>query len=65
MPDLDSYEGMTLADALCHIAEHHVEPDVRHIHRDEAELIKRAAEWLDAHGCREQVRPPQLPLFPR
>ena len=47
MPQRRGYEGLTLADAVRRLAEHHGEPRTRHISEDEIALLLRAAEVID------------------
>jgi len=46
MPDAEYYRDLSLADAVRRFAEHHFEPDNRHISRTEYELLLRAATAL-------------------
>jgi|GEM_PF-2751348 len=48
MPNRAFYDGLSLAGAIRRLADHHYEPDNRHISRDEYELLLRAAAALDA-----------------
>ena len=44
MPDRKTYAGLSLADALRYVAEHHHDQRTRHITEDEYELLLRAAD---------------------
>ena len=46
MPQRREYEGLTLADAVRRLAEHHGDPRTRHISEDEVALLLRAAEVI-------------------
>jgi hypothetical protein len=46
MPRSDWYAGLPLAVALERLAEHHYDPDTRHISRDEYDLLLRAVAAL-------------------
>lgn len=47
MPGDDEYRGMTLAEAIRHLAELHSAPETRHISKAEYDLLMRAAAALD------------------
>ena len=47
MPRPEEYEGLSLADALRHLADRHSEKRTRHISRHEYELLQDAATALD------------------
>jgi hypothetical protein len=47
MPRRTEYEGLTLADAIRKIAEHHSAARTRHLSQDEYELLSRAADVIE------------------
>lgn len=47
MPRRDDYQGLSLADAVRYLAEHHGEERTRHLSQDEYELLQRAADVID------------------
>ncbi len=47
MARLEEYEGLSLAEALRHLADRHSEKRTRHISRHEYELLQDAATALD------------------
>jgi hypothetical protein len=47
MPRREEYEGLSLADAVRHLAERHFEKRTRHISKHEYELLQDAATALD------------------
>ena len=47
MPRREEYEGLSLADALRHLADRHSENRTRHISRHEYKLLQDAATALD------------------
>lgn len=47
MPRADYYKGLTLAEALRALADHHGAPRTRHITADETALLYRAADRLE------------------
>ena len=47
MPRREEYEGLSLADALRHLAARHSEKRTRHISQHEYELLQDAATALD------------------
>lgn len=47
MPQLPEYHGMTLSDAVRHLAAHHHARDNRHISHAEHDLLQSAADALD------------------
>jgi len=57
MPQRKDYEGLTLADAVRRLAEHHGEPRTRHISEDEIALLLRAAEVIDDAAPTKQAFP--------
>lgn len=46
MTDANPYAGLDLATAVRKLAEHHYEPDTRHISRADYDLLLRAAAAL-------------------
>ena len=57
MAKYESYQGLTLPEALLQLVEVHGNPQTRHLSQDEITLLERAAEWMDRNGCRLQVAP--------
>lgn len=47
MPQRQDYQGLSLADAVRYLAEHHGEERTRHLSRDEYELLQRAADVIE------------------
>lgn len=47
MPRRDDYQGLSLADAVRYLAEHHGEERTRHLSQDEYELLQRAADVIE------------------
>lgn len=43
MPGEDFYSGLSLTDQLLKFAEHHYDPDTRHISTAEAQMLRKAA----------------------
>jgi hypothetical protein len=48
MPRRAEYEGLTLAEAVRKIAEHHFASRTRHLSQDEHELLIRAADVIES-----------------
>ena len=47
MPGEEEYAGMTLAEAIRHLAEVHAAPETRHISQAERDLLLKAAAALE------------------
>jgi hypothetical protein len=50
MPRGDHYAGLSLPDAVRALADHHHDPQHRHISRDEYDLLMRAAAAVDSRS---------------
>ena len=48
MPKESHYEGMTVPQALREMAEHHYQPETRHISEYEYEMLIQVAEAVEA-----------------
>jgi hypothetical protein len=48
MPGRDFYRGLSLAETLRRLAEHHYDPENRHISKHEYEVLLRAANKIEA-----------------
>lgn len=57
MPRRAEYEGLTLAEAIRKVADHHFASRTRHLSQDEYELLVRAADVLERSS-------PGLSAFP-
>ncbi len=57
MAKYESYQGLTLPEALLQFVEVHGKPETRHLSQDEVTLLERAADWMDRNGCNVQVAP--------
>lgn len=55
MPGPEFYKGMTVAEALRALTEHHVHEETRHISGFEDELLHRAATRLQKYETDEAV----------
>ena len=55
MAKLESYQGLTLPEALLQLVELHGNPRTRHLSQGEIALLERAADWMDRNGCRIEI----------
>lgn len=56
MPLRQQYAGLTMAEAIRQLAEHHGEERTRHLSQDEYDLLQRAADVVERSA-------PSLPAF--
>jgi hypothetical protein len=55
MPKSEEYEGMTLAEKVRHLAEHHQRHRTRHLSRDEYDILMDVATALDRSPAEPQA----------